>query len=189
MSEAGITLWHASRSDVERPTIAGRTEGENHDNSGLGIYCATGPHDYIDGFGDSIHSLVMRPDVRIMEMSIEDLRLMGSQGSDIEDGRDRAWFEAEGRRLAARFDVVLIREDNGYASQAVILTDDAIASSIRMTRDEFAAISTNVFREMKAFEAENEDSLMREGRAAYGRVRPRGRAEPVTPMSTRSRSR
>ena len=189
MSEAGITLWHASRSDVERPTIAGRTEGTNHDNSGLGIYCATGPHDYISGFGDAIHSLVMRPDVRVMEMSIEDLRLMGSHGSDIDDGKDRAWFEAQGRRLAVEFDVVLIREDNGYASQAIILTDDAVASSTRMTRDEFAAISTSVSRDMRAFESQNEGSLMREGRAAYGRVRPRGRTEAVTPMPSRSRSR
>ena len=46
-------LWHASRANIERPTIAGRTEGENHANSGLGIYCATEPASYIASFGAS----------------------------------------------------------------------------------------------------------------------------------------
>lgn len=165
----GIILWHASRADVERPTIAGRTQGSNHANSGLGIYCAAGPHDYISGFGDAIHELMIRSDARVTSMSVRELHDMGEDYmAGDQDGpvRDRAWFDAEGRRLARDHDVVLIRESNGYASQAIILNDDAVASSIRLTREEFAAKSRDVLADVRAH-----DEL---GREAYGRVRPRG---------------
>ncbi len=149
-----MTLWHASRADVERPTIAGRTEGRNHGNSGLGIFCATGPHDYIGGFGESIHSLTLRPDARSTTITVRELYEMGS--NDEGDERDRRWFEAEGRRLAEDHDVVLIAESSGWISQAVILRDDAVASSQRMTKEEFAAVSYDMDQDKRAFERVHE---------------------------------
>ena len=145
---APLTLWHASRADVDRPTIAGRTEGTNHGNSGLGIFCATGPHDYIGGFGDAIHSLTLRADARTRTITVRELYEMGEAPNG--DERDRAWFNAEGRRLAEKHDVVLIAESSGWVSQAVILRDDAVASSRRMTREEFAAVSYDMDRDNQA---------------------------------------
>ena len=71
------TLWHASREEIERPTIEGRTAGDNHANSGLGIYCATKPMDYICGFGGFVHELVLAPASRILRMTIPELNKMG----------------------------------------------------------------------------------------------------------------
>ena len=164
MTEAApLVLWHASRADVDRPTIAGRTEGTNHGNSGLGIFCATGPHDYIGGFGDAIHSLTLRADARVKTITVRELYEMGERPNG--DERDRAWFDAEGRRLAERHDVVLIAESSGWTSQAIILRDDAVASSRRMTKEEFAAVSYDMDRDKRAFEKTDD---------APRRYRPKG---------------
>lgn len=163
---APLTLWHASRADIERPTIVGRTEGANHGNSGLGIFCATGPHDYIGGFGDAIHSLTLRPDARTMTISVRDLYEMGEAPNG--DERDRAWFDAEGRRLADKHDVILIAEGSGWVSQAIILRDDAVVSSQRMTKEEFAAVSYDMDRDKRAFEKADD---------APRRYRPKGPAD------------
>lgn len=160
---APLVLWHASRADVDRPTIAGRTEGANHGNSGLGIFCATGPHDYIGGFGDAIHSLTLREDARVKTITVRELYDMGVDPEG--DERDRAWFDAEGRRLAEKHDVVLIAESSGWTSQAIILRDDAVVSSRRMTKEEFAAVSYDMDRDKRAFEKADE---------APRRYRPKG---------------
>lgn len=162
---APLVLWHASRADVDRPTIAGRTEGANHGNSGLGIFCATGPHDYIGGFGDAIHSLTLREDARVRTITVRELYEMGEAPNG--DERDRAWFDAEGRRLAENHDVVLIAESSGWTSQAIILRDDAVVSSRRMTKEEFAAVSYDMDRDKRAFEQTDE---------APRRYRPKGPA-------------
>jgi len=163
MTDAPITLWHASRADIERPTIAGRTEGDHHANSGLGIYCATGPHSYIAGFGGDVHALEMRSDTRIMDMSVEELRRMGDER---EGARDRDWFDAQGRRLAQDHDVIMLREDNGLSTQAIILNDEAVASSRRMDATAFKEIAYDVWRDVQEHE--------RSARKAYDTVRPRG---------------
>lgn len=167
MTEAApLVLWHASRADIDRPTIAGRMEGTNHGNSGLGIFCATGPHDYIGGFGDAIHSLTLRADARVKTITVRELYEMGETPNG--DERDRAWFDAEGRRLAEKHDVILIAESSGWTSQAIILRDDAVVSSRRMTREEFATVSYDMDRDKRAFETANE---------APRRHRPKGPAD------------
>jgi hypothetical protein len=133
-------LWHASRADIDRPTIAGRTEGDNHANSGLGIYCAMAPYDYINGFGAHIHALTLKEDVRVLSMKLDDLRRMGERA---QDDPDRKWYEAQGRRLARDYDIIEIVEINGAAEQAIILSDEAVVSSQRMTSEEFARIATD----------------------------------------------
>lgn len=84
-------LWHASRADIDRPTIAGRTVGENHANSGLGLFCATAPHSYIAGFGHHIHALTIKDDPRVLTIFVRELAAMGPKGLDEE--ASRAWFE------------------------------------------------------------------------------------------------
>ena len=142
-----LILWHASRADIDRPTIAGRTEGSHHANSGLGIYCATDPHDYIAGFGDHIHKMEVREDARVDRISVNDLQRMGqAKDGDL----DRTWFEQERERRSAHHDVLLVIESNGYPSQAIILTDDAIRQNERMTKDEFLSQSISIMDSMKA---------------------------------------
>ena len=58
-------LWHASRADIARPTISGRTVGDHHDNSGLGLFCATAPEAYIANFGPYIFELDLVDDLRV----------------------------------------------------------------------------------------------------------------------------
>ncbi len=176
MTDGPLTLWHASRADIERPTIAGRTEGDHHANSGLGIFCATGPHDYIVNFGGDVHALVIREDARIMDLTIPELRIMG----ETRDGeRDRAWFDAEGRRLGKDFDVIMLRETDGLSTQAVILNDEAVASSRRMDEKTFRTLSHDIDQDIRA----HKEKVRRE----YDEVRPRGPYR-MRSMAVRDRS-
>lgn len=175
MTEGPLTLWHASRADIERPTIVGRTEGDHHPNSGLGIFCATGPHSYIAGFGADVHALVIRDDARIMDLTVSDLRKMGEVG---DDERDRVWFDARGRELAKDFDVIMIREGNGLSTQAIILNDEVVSSSRRMDVAEFRTVCHDVDRDIRA----HEEAMRRN----YDSVRPRG---PSTSWRTSLRDR
>lgn len=131
-------LWHASRANIDRPTIAGRTEGENHANSGLGIYCATEPASYIASFGAFIHELTLHPEVRVMRMTISELSAMGwAKG----EPRERDWFEQEGRRLGQSFDLIELIEISGRADQAIVLNDSAIvACSVQSAADFLASL-------------------------------------------------
>lgn len=141
-------LWHASRAVVDRPTLAGRTEGENHANSGLGLFCATGPHSYIGGFGAAIYALTLKDEPRITQMSIRELMEMGREGPIV---RSRAWFEAEGQRLAHAFDVIELVELGGFVSQAIVLRDDAIVAVKRMTSEAFLQTARDVADDMAAW--------------------------------------
>lgn len=162
-----MILWHGSRADVERPTIAGRVAGNNHSNSGLGIFCATGPHDYVARFGDAIHAMTIKDDARIMTISTEQLQAMGETKDG--DVRSRDWFDARGRDLAKDFDVAMIAEHDGWTSQAIILRDDAVASSTAMTKDEFATVSRSMSRDHDAYvEAQGEKEM------PFRRVRTKG---------------
>lgn len=127
-------LWHASRADINRPTINGRTTGDNHNNSGLGIYCATKPMDYICGFGDTVHQLSICDDARVLRMTIKELANLGRDES-------RQWFEQEGRRLATRYDIIELVEITGIAEQAIVLADEAITACIKLTREQYLDIA------------------------------------------------
>lgn len=139
MSPSPRQLWHASRAAIDRPTLDGRTSGDNHDNSGLGIFCATSPHDYILGFGAFVHELTLRPDVRVLRMPISDFVALSRRPPGEDDGRQ--WFEQEGKRLAQEYDLVEIVEITGIAEQAIILRDDAIVASKRLSADDYALIA------------------------------------------------
>jgi hypothetical protein len=73
-------------------------------------------------------------------MKLDDLRRMGERA---QDDPDRKWYEAQGRRLARDYDIIEIVEINGAAEQAIILSDEAVVSSQRMTSEEFARIATD----------------------------------------------
>lgn len=126
-------VWHASRADIPCPTLAGRTVGDNHDNSGLGLYCATAPHAYIAGFGGHVFALTLSPDVRCMRLPIAELARMGRGPEE----RDRAWFEAEGRRWGQACDVVELEEVDGQVQQVIVLNDAAITAVERYPAAEF----------------------------------------------------
>jgi hypothetical protein len=145
-----FTLWHASRADIDRPTIEGRIAGDNHANSGLGIYCATDAHDYIKNFGNHIHKMEVVDNARISRITVDDLRKMGSTG---DNQNDRDWFEQERERLSKDYDVLLLTEQNGYASQAIILHNSAIASSQKVSIDDFDKQSISIEHSMKQHDA------------------------------------
>lgn len=161
-----ITLWHASRSDVERPTVAGRIPGEHHANSGLGLFCATAPHSYIAGFGDNIHEMTLKSDARIMEMGIIDLQKMGEDKSSL-DEPNRAWFENEGRRISQDHDVIILLETNGYPSQAILLNDDCVETSRPHSKDAFLDRATSIMEDMKAFESGEPERILSRGIADH----------------------
>lgn len=139
-------LWHASRANIDRPTIAGRTEGENHTNSGLGIYCATEPASYIAGFGSFIHELTLHPGARIMRMTISELSAMGWVKYN-DEPRERDWFEQEGRRLGKSFDLIELIEISGRAEQAIVLNDHIIVhSTVQSAADFLASVSSPAVR-------------------------------------------
>jgi len=117
-------LWHAGRADIVQPTVAGRSVGNNHENSGLGLYCATVPARYITGFGETVFGLTIKSNPRVLSLSIRELAEMG-QGRD-GCPRSREWFEAQGRRWSEDFDVVALVESSGAITQAIVLLDDAI---------------------------------------------------------------
>lgn len=144
-------LWHASRSAVDRPTLEGRIAGDNHANSGLGLWCATAPHGYLSGFGSTVHALTLASDLRVLTLPLSEVAAMGrhGQGSPAED---RAWFEAHGRRLAETYELLVILEHNGFSSQAIVLKDEAIADSMAMPVALFKRLSSDVQDHMRAFE-------------------------------------
>lgn len=134
MSLPITTLWHASRFEIDRPTLAGRSAGANHANSGLGLFCATHPRDYLTGFGDHLLELTLRPGLRVMALTIDGLvRFDRAAGG----GQDRSWFEAEGRRLAQDYDLIALVEIDGTVEQAIVLSDDAILTSTPLSLEAF----------------------------------------------------
>ena len=132
MTTSPQVLWHASRATIERPTIANRTAGENHANSGLGLWCATWPHDYIAGFGPTVFALTLVAAPRVMQMSLGELVRLGRDES-------REWFDALGREWGRDFNVVEIMEKTGEVHQAIVLNDDAIAAVQRFDHATFLA--------------------------------------------------
>ena len=132
-------LWHASRANINRPTISGRTEGSHHANSGLGIFCATAPHEYLSGFGSSFHALTLSPDARALKMWTRDLARMG-RGNWEEGDNDRQWFEQEGRRLGKEYDIIELVEIEGNVEQVIILNDEVVLSSAKLSLDEFQGV-------------------------------------------------
>jgi hypothetical protein len=135
MSSSPLVLWHASRADIDRPTIAGRTVGENHANSGLGLFCATAPHAYIAGFGPHVHALTIKEDAKAFTLWVRELAAMGPRDLNEEDSR--VWFEQEGQRLSKEYDLIHLKESNGNIEQAIILHDAAIVSSTRFSMEEY----------------------------------------------------
>lgn len=135
MKPSSTTLWHASRFDIERPTLSGRIPGDTHDNSGLGIFCATVADPYITGFGDHIFALEIDPLARRPNMTIREFGAL-SRAPD----RDRAWFEAYGQELAQDYDVLDIEETDGDVLQSVILSDHAVLAFKRYTVEAFLSI-------------------------------------------------
>lgn len=119
-------VWHAGRACLDRPTISGCTTGNNHANSGLGLFCATGPHDYIAGFGGWVYRMELAADLRIMRMETLDLAKMGRQF------HDRDEFDRYGRELARQYDLIELAEINGDVAQCIILNDEAIVACQRM---------------------------------------------------------
>ena len=132
-----LTLWHASRCNIVRPTIEGRVAGDNHDNSGLGIYCSTKPDDYIANFGDYIFQIDLRPDVKVKRITISDL-------ADIsrDPAHDRGWFERLGHEWGKLYDIVELEEKDGVVAQAIILRNEAVIRVQRHNPDEFMKIGS-----------------------------------------------
>lgn len=130
-------VWHASRADIERPTLEGRTLGDNHANSGLGIFCGAEPHSYLAGFGETVFALTLAPDARALQMSISELARMGrsAHGGVLE----RAWFESEGRRLAQGYDLIELVEIHGKVEQVILPRDEAVVAVEKMMRETFLA--------------------------------------------------
>lgn len=137
MSSTPRLLWHASRADIDRPTLAGRTVGDNHDNSGLGIFCATEPHDYIIGFGEFVHELTVRPDAKVLRMTLAEFAALSRR--PWQENGHREWFEQEGRRLAQEYDLVDLVEITGVVEQSIILRDEAIVASRKFSAQEYMA--------------------------------------------------
>lgn len=128
-------VWHGSRADIDRPTLAGRTEGENHANSGLGLFCATAPDPYITNFGPVVFALTLAASPRVLFWTVAELRRQSGRSGTEEPAR--AWFECEGRRLAAVYDVIALRETDGTIRQVIVLADAAIASVEKLSAAEF----------------------------------------------------
>lgn len=132
MSSSPIeVVWHASRADIERPTLDGRTEGDNHANSGLGLFCGAGPDSYLAGFGPHLFALTLAPNLRRLRWTITDLRTVGDRDAP------RSWFEEKGRELAQSFDLIELEENNGIVSQVIVLNEQIITDVKRFTREEF----------------------------------------------------
>ncbi len=144
---SGRTVWHASRANIERPTIADRTVGGNHANSGLGIFCASGPHDYISGFGKHIFSLTLKDDLRVIKLTIPELRDLSFKVTTEE--KDRSWFEEYGKKLSDTYDLIELVELDDFVSQVILLRDDIIISSKKFSNEEFKLFATDVFTEME----------------------------------------
>lgn len=133
-----FTLWHASRSHTGRPTLAGRTDGGHHPNSGLGLFCAVEPAAYLTGFGAILHELELRPGAKLMPLTVTQLRAMGEQGST---ELDRSWFEQEGQRLAQSYDAIALIELDQRVSQIIVLRDDAIVRHRQVSLAEFQRLA------------------------------------------------
>jgi hypothetical protein len=130
-------LWHASRADIDRPTLAGRTVGDNHQNSGLGLWCAAKPARYIAGFGATIFALTLVDHPRVKRLTIRELAAMGKPLNEPGQPGSREWFEEQGRQWAQQFDVVALVESSGEVAQAIVLSDSAIVGCERMTASDF----------------------------------------------------
>ena len=138
LNHEALTLWHASRSHTGRPTAAGRTDGGNHPNSGLGLFCAVEPAAYLTGFGAILHELSLRPGAKLLPLTVSELRDMGGQGSM---ERDRSWFEQEGQRLAQSYDGIALVELDQRVSQIIVLRDDAIVGHRQVSLEEFQRLA------------------------------------------------
>lgn len=130
-------LWHASRASIDRPTLAGRTVGDNHANSGLGLFCATEPADYIAGFGATIFALTLVPDPQVMQLTIRELSKMGMPSESPGDPGSREWFEEQGRQWSKEFDAVALVEASGEVHQAIVLRDSAVVACEKMSLEHY----------------------------------------------------
>ena len=119
-------LWHASRADIARPTLSGRTVGDHHDNSGLGLFCATEPAAYIANFGPYVFELDLVDDLRVKRLTIGEFAALSRSAGDT-----RAEFAALGRQWSDEYDCLAIEEVDGQVRQMVILSDRAIANATR----------------------------------------------------------
>lgn len=130
-------LWHASRAAIDRPTLAGRTVGDNHANSGLGLFCATEPADYIARFGATIFALTLVDSPRIMPLTIQELSKMGMPMALHGETGSREWFEQQGREWAKEYDAVALVEASGEIHQAIVLRDSAIVACAKMSVEDY----------------------------------------------------
>ena len=130
-------LWHAGRASIERPTLAGRTVGDHHANSGLGLFCATEPADYIAGFGATIFALTLKPDPCVMQLTIRELSRMGWKEDAPGYPQSREWFEQQGREWAQEFDAIALVESSGEIKQAIVLRDCAIVACTKMSVEDY----------------------------------------------------
>lgn len=128
-----LVLWHASRADIPRPTLAGRIPGsDTHANSGLGLFCATAPDDYIAGFGPYVFEIELVSSARVKRLTIgEFARLSRSAGETWED------FRNLGQQWAQDYECVAIEENDGNIHQMVILSESAIGRVNRHGREHF----------------------------------------------------
>lgn len=106
--------------------------GDHHDNSGLGLFCATAPDDYIANFGPYIFELDLVDDLRVKRLTIGEFAALSRSA-----GTTRAEFEALGLRWSDQYDCLAIEEVDGQVCQMVILSDRAIASATRHDVQEF----------------------------------------------------
>lgn len=122
MSKAPVTRWHASPHRFDRPHLDQRTQNKGtHANSGLGIFTATEPAEYLWGFGGFLYELELIEGLRHLRVTIDQLRILGSQDHDWN------WFNQERQRLSVHHDVIDLVECSGSVKQTIILRDDAIA--------------------------------------------------------------
>jgi len=75
-----------------------------------------------------------------------------SEGFTLTGERDRAWFEAEGFRLSEDHDVILIKERNGYASQAIILHDNCVETTKAHSKEAFLNSSIDILDAIRGYE-------------------------------------
>lgn len=127
-------VWHASRADIDRPTLLGRTVGDNHANSGLGIFCATEADPYIAGFGDFIFELHLKENPKVFPLTIPQLREMGYQ-DHIQTTRE--WFEEKGKALSSEYDLIALVEISGNVDQVILLRDDVVESVVKHSVENF----------------------------------------------------
>ena len=138
-------VWHASRANVDRPTLGGRTVGDNHNNSGLGLFCATKAEPYISGFGDVIFKLHLIENPKVLPMTISELSQMSFQ-KQLGEYASRKWFEDQGAHWAKDYDVIALVEINDDVGQVIVLHDEAIVSCDKLSKEEYMMYCSSLSR-------------------------------------------